>query len=163
MTAATQMEYADTNLLDYWLEFLARDGWNFLYWPHWRDPDAVSAYRRWNGFGMTDVLALVHEDFAFAYRALVPDGEDFLAPRLVLYVNEGVKPVHVLRSIFTLPGPTDPAAPDVPQAAPPGITPYFARLGWNRTLRPAGERTPLPRFRLRPKPEPSHVPHRSSP
>lgn len=102
MTAATmQVECADTNLLGDWLEFVARDGWNFLYWPHWSDPEAVAAYRRWHGFGMTDVLALVHEKFAFAYRALVPDNDEFLAPQDVLYVNEGVKPVHIVRSILT--------------------------------------------------------------
>jgi hypothetical protein len=158
MTAAIEMGYADTNLLGDWLEFVARDGWNFLYWPHWRDPQAVAAYRRWNGFGMTDVLALVHEEFAFAYRALVPDGEDFLAPEHVLYVAEGRQPVYIVRSILTLPGPVEPSAPDVVTAAPPGIAPYFARLGWQRTLRPAGERQPLPRFKLRPKPEPSRTP-----
>ncbi|WP_367135720.1 hypothetical protein [Saccharothrix sp. HUAS TT1] len=153
---AVETERADTNLLGDWLEFVARDGYAFLYWPNWKTPDAVVAYREWRGLGITDVISLVHEEFAFGYRALTPQGVDFLHPGHVLYVNEGAKPVHIVRSILTLPQPGHPAAPNVVIPTPPGVSPYFERLGSRRTLRPAGLRQPLPRFMLRPKPEPSH-------
>src|SRR5687767_12816264 len=94
---AHRAECAGTNLLDDWLEFVARGGWAFLYWPHWSRPDAVVAVREWRGLGLTDVIALVHERFAFGYRALTPQGADFLCPEYVLYVHEGVLPVHIVR------------------------------------------------------------------
>lgn len=153
-----EAERADTNLLGDWLEFVARDGYAFLYWPHWSDPDAVVAFRVWPGLGVTDVISLVHEEFAFGYRALTPRGVDFLHPAHVLYVTEGPSPVHVVRAILTLPAPGHPAGPSEVDPPPPGISPYFMNLGTRRTYRPAGERQPLPRFLLRPKPqpEPSH-------
>lgn len=151
--ASMQAEYAeDATLLDYWLEFLARGGYAFLYWPHWSQPDAVVAFREWRGLGVTDVITLVHEKFAFCYRALTPQGGDYLRPEHVLYVNEGVLPVHIVRAMLTLPPPGDHTAPDTVEPAPTGIAPYFERLGTRRTLRPAGLRQPLPRFKLRPKP-----------
>jgi hypothetical protein len=165
MTAAAQMEpteYPDTNLLDEWLELVARDGYAFLYWPHWSDPDAMVAFREWRGLGITDVISLVHERWAFGYRALTPRGVDLLAPDHVLYVSEGDRPVHILRAVSTLPGPHEPSAPDQVQQAPPGIGRFFGRLGTRRTLRPAGVRQPMPRFKLRPKPEPLNAPSSES-
>ncbi len=162
MTTATHM---DSKLLDEWIAETARRQWAFVYWPNRERPEVLAAYRRWKGLGVTDVIALINEDFAFGYRALVPDEGDFLAPDWTLYALEA-EPIHVIRALITLPEPTESSAPDVPSEAPPGIKPLFAKLGYNRAIRPVGSSSPLPVFRLRaaatkhalpdPRPEPSN-------
>ncbi|WP_158843997.1 hypothetical protein [Saccharothrix deserti] len=75
MTATVDM---DSNLLEEWLDYIARDGWAFAYWPDREAPLAMIAYREWRGLGLTDVVALIDQELAFGYRALVRSGEDFL-------------------------------------------------------------------------------------
>jgi hypothetical protein len=88
-------------------------------------PDVVAAVYRWDG--CADVLVLLDDQHAHAYRMPTDEDTDLFAPTRI-YWWYGASAVWTLRALLTLPEPGHPNAPDTLVPAPPGAGIPGARM-----------------------------------